>query len=183
MSSNYYDIDAILTDAQKIPCTFHLHIPNLGYLESPTTRDIHPNSTLLLPLWLAEFLALSQPSTSSSTPLITLDLPPALSPRVQNALKADPRSVDLRSLATHFYALGCRVLQLFEEEELGDILAESFKVRAREVADHAHNPRGALGEGADFLRGLDEMERQVFRAAHESAKQMKAFMADRSGRK
>jgi hypothetical protein len=28
------------------------------------------------------------------------------------------------------------------------------------IADQAHNPRGALGEGADFMRGLDENERQ-----------------------
>ena len=37
---------------------------------------------------------------------------------------------------------------------------QTFKARAAEIADHAHNPRGALGEGVEFLRGLDEMERQ-----------------------
>ncbi len=37
---------------------------------------------------------------------------------------------------------------------------QCFKKRAAEIADHAHNARGALGEGAEFLRGLDEMERQ-----------------------
>ena len=51
-----------------------------------------------------------------------LDLPKALSNRVQNALKADPKSLDLRAQAQHFYALGCRMLELFEEEELGDVL-------------------------------------------------------------
>jgi hypothetical protein len=35
---------------------------------------------------------------------------------------------------------------------------KTFKKRAAEISDHAHNPRGALGEGADFLRGLDETE-------------------------
>lgn len=39
-------------------------------------------------------------------------------------------------------------------------MVQTFKKRAAEIADHAHNPRGALGEGAEFLRGLDEMERQ-----------------------
>lgn len=29
-----------------------------------------------------------------------------------------------------------------------------------EIADHAHNSRGALGDGVEFLRGLDETERQ-----------------------
>ena len=39
-----------------------------------------------------------------------------------NALKADPRTIDLRALAPHFYRLGVRILQLFEEEEMVDIL-------------------------------------------------------------
>lgn len=39
-------------------------------------------------------------------------------------------------------------------------LSKAFKSRAAVIADQAHNPRGALGEGADFMRGLDENERQ-----------------------
>jgi GINS complex subunit 3 len=93
-----------------------------------------------------------------------------------NALKADPRTVDLRALAPHFYNLGARILELFEEEEMIEVLghvsrrlesstvaidtAQTFKARAALIADQAHNPRGALGEGADFMRGLDENERQ-----------------------
>jgi GINS complex subunit 3 len=55
---------------------------------------------------------------------VTLDLPSALSERVLNALKADPRTVDLRSLAPHFYSLGIRVLELFEEDNIADILSD-----------------------------------------------------------
>lgn len=40
-----------------------------------------------------------------------------------NALKADPRTIDLRSLAPNYYRLSERVLELFEEEELVDILS------------------------------------------------------------
>ncbi|KAL1627600.1 DNA replication protein [Neofusicoccum ribis] len=110
--------------------------------------------------------------------MATLDLPAALSARVMNALKADPRTVDLRALAPHFYALGARMLELFDEEEMGEILAESFKTRSKVIADQAHNPRGALGEGADFLRGLDEDERQLFRAAHDSTKAVRTWIAE-----
>jgi len=67
----------------------------------------------------------------------------------------------LRSLATHYYALAERMSNLLEEEEeLAEILSETFKQRAAEIADHAVNPRGALGQGGDFLRGLEEYERQ-----------------------
>ncbi len=53
-------------------------------------------------------------------------MPNALSQRVLNALKADPRTVDLRSLATHFYSLGARALELFEDEdeEMVGVLSE-----------------------------------------------------------
>ena len=53
---------------------------------------------------------------------ITLDLPPALGLKVLNALKADPRTVDLRALAPQFYKLGSRMLELFDEDEMVDVL-------------------------------------------------------------
>lgn len=71
--------------------------------------------------------------------------------------------------------------------------AQAYKARAAIIADQAHNPRGALGEGADFMRGLDENERQcepdhnlrelilidaVFRASHDSAKAVRTWMTD-----
>jgi GINS complex subunit 3 len=62
---------------------------------------------------------------------VTIDPPSALSPRVLNALKADPRTVDLRALAPHFYNLGARILELFEEEEMIEVLSEVSSVLGR----------------------------------------------------
>jgi len=56
--------------------------------------------------------------------MATIDLPASLSSRVMNALKADPRTVDLRGQAPHFFTLGARMLELFEEEEMADVLAD-----------------------------------------------------------
>lgn len=103
-----------------------------------------------------------------------------------NALKADPKSVDLRALAQHFYGLGSRILELFEEEEVCDVLMETFRTRAAEISDHASNAgasqRGGGGgvgsDGVDFLRGLDETERNLFRAGHDSAKSMRVWMGE-----
>ena len=39
-SSSYYDVDAILTDAQKVPCTFSLTVPGLGYLDGNVGGDV-----------------------------------------------------------------------------------------------------------------------------------------------
>lgn len=64
--------------------------------------------------------------------MTTLDMPPALSTRVLNALKADPRTVDLRAQAPHFYNLGARMLDLFEEDEIAEVLINvrpSWRIR------------------------------------------------------
>ena len=39
----YYSIDAILTDAQKVPCTFELDVPGLGYLDDNAGGDVRDN--------------------------------------------------------------------------------------------------------------------------------------------
>ncbi|OKL59863.1 DNA replication complex GINS protein psf3 [Talaromyces atroroseus] len=173
---SYYDIDAILTDAQKLPCTFELEVPGLGFLEGNPGENIKTGTQVDLPLWLGEMLSIG--ARLGTSRLVTLDLPSALSERVLNALKANPRTVDLRALAPHFYSLGIRVLELFEEEEMADILSDTFRKRAAEIADHAHNSRGALGEGVEFLRGLDETERQLFRIAHDSAKEVRIWAGE-----
>jgi GINS complex subunit 3 len=95
--------------------------------------------------------------------------------------------VDARAQAHNFYGLGARMLDLFEEEEVLDVLVEAYRTRAAEIADHAVNSaaggaRGGGGgqpvgtEAVEFLRGLDEWERGLFRTAHDSAKAVKAWM-------
>jgi GINS complex subunit 3 len=71
-----------------------------------------------------------------------------------------------------------------------DVLTETFRVRAVEIGDHAKNAggRGAAGvigvgggvgtEGVEFLRGLDEWERGLFRVAHDSARAMRIWMGE-----
>jgi GINS complex subunit 3 len=65
---SYYDIDAILTDAQKVPCTFELTVPGLGYVEGNMSGDMKQGSKVELPLWLGEMLALRYTVPSSCMP-------------------------------------------------------------------------------------------------------------------
>nr|KAK5441144.1 DNA replication protein [Exophiala xenobiotica] len=143
-----------------------------------TARQVKAGTTIELPKWLGVMLAVSTGNTPGSPQLVTLNFPPPLQQRVINALKANPRTVDLRAQAPHYYALGARIMELFEDQAVLDTLLDTFKSRASEIADQAHNPRGALGDGADFLRGLEESERQLFKAAHEGPKAVKAWTQD-----
>lgn len=40
MDDNYYSIDSILAENQKIQCTFKKEIPNMGHLEGGNERDV-----------------------------------------------------------------------------------------------------------------------------------------------
>ncbi|KFZ07808.1 hypothetical protein V501_06211 [Pseudogymnoascus sp. VKM F-4519 (FW-2642)] len=178
---SYYDVDAILTDAQKIPCHFTLAVPGLGHLDASSTPMLKASTPLSLPLWLAETVALNSPTPPK--PVLSLDLPEALSPTVIAALKAAPTAVDLRAQAPYFFALAARLLALFDDEPMLAVLQEAFKKRSGEIVDHASNVGGRSGAGVaaeavDFLRGLDEEERKLFRVAHESAKAAKAWLDD-----
>jgi hypothetical protein len=53
-----------------------------------------------------------------------LDFPIPLQQRVINALKADPKTVDLRAQAAHFYALGARIMELFDDRAVLDTLLD-----------------------------------------------------------
>ncbi|MDI1491884.1 MAG: DNA replication protein [Ramalina farinacea] len=138
----YYSPSAILTDAEKVPTTFSLELPD------------PPPHPLPLPLWLSTLLAVQRvnapasstnPTATTTTTLATLDIPPAIAGAKQlNALRADARVVDLRGLCANWFDLAGRVLELW-----------AFKLRAAEIADHAHNPRGAPPE---FTQRLDERE-------------------------
>lgn len=141
---------------QKVPGTFDLDIPGLGFLDNNAGSDV----CLSTPLTLTSHDVLADqswyqhlaPSVAGrdacclvslvysgtplkrvnscirthhqANPLLTLDLPPSLSSRVLNALKADPVSVDLRNLTPHFYRLAERCLQLYYEEEIVEILLD-----------------------------------------------------------
>ena len=119
MASKYYDPDAILTEAQKAPCTFELAVPELSALNAGS--KVETGTKLDLPLWMAEMLAMSKPAGPSSS-LASMDVPSALGPKVMAALAAGPKSVDIRAQAQWFYGMGERTLALFDDEELTEVL-------------------------------------------------------------
>ncbi|OIW25620.1 GINS complex, Psf3 component [Coniochaeta ligniaria NRRL 30616] len=188
---SYYDIDEILTEAEKIPCTFQLDVPDLGYLDNNPSAPLKAGTDVSLPLWLAELLALPAQGTDDGRAFATIELPSPLSQEVFQALKADPRAVPLRDQSAHFYSLATRMLDLFDEKELTAVLRKTFAVRAGEIALHARkgvtgagggtaedkaSNLGVGGAGEEFLRGLDEWERRLFRKAHDGCKAGKEWM-------
>lgn len=198
---SYYDLDAILTDAQKVPCTFALDVPHLGYLDAQPNQPLKAGTQLPLPLWLASMLGTDYPSLNTP-PFVSIGTPECLNSRVLNALKADAKSVDLRAQTPGFYALAARMLgsvvEDWDEEDeklVCQVLTETWRKRAEDVGDFAGNVgagqgaakggtsgggggMGAGQDGVEFLRGLDESERKLFKVKHESAKALRKWMGE-----
>lgn len=174
---SYYDVDAILTDAEKVPCQFGLDVPYLGHLDSASSTGLKPGTPLALPLWLAEMLTLAATPDNAARAPLTLSLPPCVAAPVVAALKADPRAVPLRDQSPHLFAVGARMLDLFDDPDLAAVLRRAFVVRAAQVGLHAPKAdEGAPALGDDFLRGLDDWERLLFRRGHDGVRAMKEWM-------
>lgn len=68
------------------------------------------------------------------------------------------------------------MLDLFDERELGQVLRAAFVARAGEVGLHARKAdEGVGGQAEEFLRGLEEWERGLFRRAHEGVRSTKEW--------
>ncbi|KAK9465162.1 DNA replication complex GINS protein-like protein psf3 [Lipomyces arxii] len=177
--SRYYDIDDILTDGQPIPVVFQVDVPGLGYLDRGRSagKDLKEGTRMELPLWLAEILAVSGVDDQSG--FVTVTAPNALSTKAINALRAEAVSVDLRTQSLHFYNLAERWLAMAGEEDEDKMLEtvmSAIKARAVVVNDYAHNTRTVQVTNSDFINRLDDTEQKLFRAAHDSAKDVKKWL-------
>ncbi|KAI0265132.1 GINS complex Psf3 component [Gloeopeniophorella convolvens] len=211
MEDEYYSIDAILSENQKIQCAFKVDIPDMGHLEGGTERDIKAHSKVQLPLWLAFILIYSDYADFA--------VPAPFSARVRNALNAEARSVRLAALVGAgglWYGFGKTVMRLCvllfpspslsscsphaprrlddaPANEMSELLTKTFRSRLVEVIDQAQHfaalgPAGGGGQSGDaalgFREGLEATERELFSLAQESARSTKRWYeaADRGRR-
>ncbi|KAA1466277.1 GINS complex, Psf3 component [Dentipellis sp. KUC8613] len=181
MEEDYYSIEAILAENQKIQCTFKQDIPNLGHLDGGNERDIKAGSKIQLPLWMTYILIYSD--------FVDFTIPPPFTARVRNALNAEAKSVQLSGLVGAgglWYGFGKSLMKLLDDapaNEMSDILTKTFKNRLVEVIDQAQHfaalgPAGG-GQSGDvsqsFREGLDGTERELFALAQESTKRTKQW--------
>ncbi|KAH8919666.1 hypothetical protein BT69DRAFT_1246136 [Atractiella rhizophila] len=154
IGEEFYSIEAILSENQKIPTTFNLTVPNLGFLEGDgsDSRDIQKGVTLALPFWIGDYL-----STHPSYDWVSLSLPKQFGPRIRQALKADAKSVNLRNLnggagisgAGYWYEMGLRMDNVIHDDTLRETLADAFQKRFLEITiNHNTHPPQVQVEAA-----------------------------------
>jgi len=182
MERDYFSVEAILAENQKIQCTFKHDLPDLGHLGGGSERDIKTLSKIPLPLWLSYTVLYSD--------WADFNIPLPFGARVRNALKAEARSVKLSSLVgagSSWYGFGRTIMNMLDDSQahgMSDMLAKAFRLRLLEVIDQAQHfaalgPAGGGGTTGDtaqsFREGLDATERELFTLAQESAKRTKQW--------
>ncbi|TFY72095.1 hypothetical protein EVG20_g892 [Dentipellis fragilis] len=144
MEEDYYSVEAILAENQKIQCTFKVDIPDLGHLDGGNERDVgplfqqcvctltaapdksakqntatsldvlHPHIFVGICPTLVDFV-LNYPS---SRDCVDFTIPPPFTARVRNALNAEAKSVQLSGLVGAgglWYGFGKSLIKLLDD--------------------------------------------------------------------
>lgn len=156
-------------------------------------------------MWLARILAIIDGDTNEgelnqdeeSVPFVELLTPDMFSPKVINAIKADPTSLDLHAINSYFYALALKWISLFSDREFADIVTTLLLERSQAINNHASSVSVEFKSSLDSVRGtqvtagasnaaasmflltLDEFEKKVYKKSHESYKETKKWMFEK----
>ncbi|EGW30157.1 uncharacterized protein SPAPADRAFT_144369 [Spathaspora passalidarum NRRL Y-27907] len=174
--SNYYDLDDILADGEKVPCKFNITVPGLGYLQGNPGKPIEKDTKIELPFWLAEILAVCIVSDESQQSFIDMIDPEFINSKVVNAIKSNPTSVDLHKLLPHYYKLIEKWCSMFSDEQLIDNVMNMLKERSFEINSFANNVNKQVN--SEFIYTLDEFEKKLFKQTSESNKLMRNWLKE-----
>ncbi|KAJ1660020.1 DNA replication protein [Dispira simplex] len=148
---DYYDIDDILADQQRIPCHLTVDIPGLATNETRSNGgQLQADTTIELPLWMAESLAAND--------FVELQLPRPYGSRMQRILYASCRNVNFHALCPYFYKFGLKLSLALDEPQLNELLADVYRQRLELVLDAAQ--RSDAQNMVEFISQLDETEKQ-----------------------
>ncbi|KAG0739132.1 hypothetical protein G6F57_011751 [Rhizopus arrhizus] len=146
---DYYNIDDILAEHTKVPCTVLYDFEKEANLSGDEVA-VPRNTRVELPYWVAKPLA-------QYTNLIAIEIPRTYGTKVRNMLVASPESVDFRSLGAYFYEFGVKLVDFVVDEKLPGILEKAFKQRIKGIMNYSQSSGSTVGQ--DFIQKLDETEK------------------------
>ncbi|ORX87693.1 GINS complex, Psf3 component [Anaeromyces robustus] len=171
---NYFDLDDILAEQQKMQISFNVDIPGLGFLENNPGGPLHKNEKVLMPYWIIMCLTLIPLSDDGN--IFELNYPKCFNKQCLNQLIADPTTVNLYQLCPYYYQLGYNLLNVAQDSfSLSEILYNAFRKRIPLIMNYSQQVHISK-EKAEFLRGLDESERQLYKIGCESVLSMKKWI-------
>eukprot|EP01027_Heterolobosea_sp_BB2_P019536 GEZU01027440.1.p1 GENE.GEZU01027440.1~~GEZU01027440.1.p1 ORF type:complete len:248 (-),score=42.80 GEZU01027440.1:181-924(-) len=181
---DYYSIDDILSENEKISVQFQTDGYKLGFLDPSSNhisqaededdvsnrdddvvddddenetrnQDIKKGAKIELPLWLVELLA--------DRNYVIIDLPKVFSINFRKELKAGPETMNLFDrCGPYFYEVGTKLAKITDDEALTESLMRTFAARFKQIFLSCQNSRN--DDYSQFVRRLTLLEREIFDA-------------------
>ena len=99
---SYLDIDEILCEEERVPCTFMLTAVGLGHLDTSVEGNDLPEQTRIeLPLWLATQLHRKD--------MALMELPRHFERKMRDEILAGAENINLKEFSYYFYEVGSRL--------------------------------------------------------------------------
>jgi len=186
--SVYFDIDDILMEEQRVPCTFRYNAEGLGFLSAGTVTRRKTNeddveedldssdeddgsdaekdmlgagSTIELPFWLAKPL--------KDKKIVAVDFPHFFNARARKKFNANANawSVNIKEKNYYYYGFGIKLAKLLNDKTLPSMMRTILALRFNRIIDQAQN---CIHEDTSiFRRQLTHCELKLFQAGFKSA--------------
>mmetsp|Transcript_17788 Transcript_17788/g.24598 ORF Transcript_17788/g.24598 Transcript_17788/m.24598 type:complete len:184 (-) Transcript_17788:152-703(-) len=160
--SDYFNINAILAEEEKVGVNFKVGCTGLGRALDPSCDDddLKEGAELELPFWLTKELA--------TRGMLQLKNPTYYSQRVKNDLQADPRCVNLAELCPFFYEVGLRILSMTNDRRLAEFIRSTFQIRYQQLLIQSLSVQPNTSQMDTVHRVLSKEEIKVFDAGRAS---------------
>lgn len=159
--NDYFDVDEILGEEDRLPCVFATAVFNLGALDpSSSSKDLAEGSRVELPLWLAYELHQRR--------IVDVELPRHFGPKLQARLQAGPCEVNLRDRSADYFEVGFRLGGLLDDGDLCASLRTALAVRCKDVISKSQE---AGAEDTRYFRQLTNLERGIHDAGQRTARE------------
>ncbi|WKX92828.1 hypothetical protein Q1695_010677 [Nippostrongylus brasiliensis] len=165
VASDFYDIDAILSQLTKVECIFAAETPTEVYelLGTCAPQQVDEKGyRVLTPFWLAK--ALEQ--------LCTLGLPTAYNSNARNVLLANAEHADLESLQPYFYETGMQLTTTLSENAaviVADILLKTMIQRVGGIVLSTFR-------GSGPPKKIDNLEKTLYDEGMRSRRRMEDYL-------
>ncbi|GBG84146.1 hypothetical protein CBR_g38120 [Chara braunii] len=158
--ADYYDVEAILAEDERVPVTFTTGATGVGRALDPSCddNDLKRGTKVDLPFWMTPMLAARN--------MITVGIPACFDNRVRKEVQADAGCVDMRQRCSYFYDLGSRLTNMVRDPTLGQFILLAFGARYKELLCKAHNASDE--EVTRCMKTLSQEELDVFQAGRDS---------------
>jgi len=169
---SYLDINTILCDEERIPCTFLHDSVKLGHLDSSAEeKDIAADSRVDLPVWLGEELARKN--------VVKLNAPKHFGAKMRDEMRAGANSINLREFSFYFFDVGLNLSRISGDVDLRRTLRSAY------VGDRYRNltvrslTLGTSEDGlSDYTQTLTSAELLVFKEGLRSQNNLHQWRTD-----